>query len=174
MCSICIYTDMYITISHELPLHSIFQVSLQRSEILLFAFYGWRNWVMGKWIDKPRLRAYWPQGLPVIMDLLTQHRSLQLSGILFIVYPSVSQKETTCQSCWQGILSLWGHNVFSSQYGKPWFILFGPQSYFAQHENKANYILESFANEILKPVSVIKLTAMLFSRIEGEGRSAVH
>lgn len=68
------------------------------------------------------------------------------------------EKGTTWQSCWQGILSLWGHDVFSSYYRKPWFIPFGPQSYFAQYENKVNYILESFANEILKPASVITLS----------------
>lgn len=71
-------------------------------------------------------------------------------------------------------LSLWRHKVFSSHYGKPLFTLLGLQLYFAWHENKVNYILEGFANEILKPVSVIKLTAMLFSSIEGGGRSAVH
>lgn len=43
-------------------------------------------------------------------------------------------------------------------------------SYFVWHENKVNYILESFANEILKPISEIKLTAVLFSSREGEGR----
>lgn len=63
--------------------------------------------------------------------------------------------------------------MFSSYYGKPWFIPFGPQSYFAWHENKVNYILKSFANEILKQISVIKLTAMLFSSTEGEGRGEV-
>lgn len=80
---------------------------------------------------------------------------------IFTFYPS-------CRSLWQ--LSLWGYNVFSSHYGKLWFILFGPHSYFVWHENKVNYILESFANEILKPISEIKFTAVLFSSREGEGR----
>lgn len=39
------------------------------------------------------------------------------------------------------------------------------------HENKVNYILESFANEILKLISEIKLlTAVLFSSRKGEMR----
>lgn len=81
---------------------------------------------------------------------------------IFTFYPS-------CQSLWQ--LSLWGYNVFSSHYGKLWFMLFGPHSYFVWHKNKVNYILESFANEILKLISEIKLvTAVLFSSRKGEMR----
>lgn len=53
--------------------------------------------------------------------------------------------------------------MFSSYYRKLRFIPFGPQLYFARRENKVNYILENFANEILKPIPVIKLTAVLFS-----------
>lgn len=63
--------------------------------------------------------------------------------------------------------------MFSSYYGKLLFIPFGPHLYFVWHDNKVNCILESSANEILKPVSVIKLTAMLFRRTEEEGRREV-
>lgn len=60
--------------------------------------------------------------------------------------------------------------MLSSYYRKLQFRPFGPQLYFVWHDNKVNCILESFANEILKPVSVIKLSAMLLRRIEEEGR----
>lgn len=73
-------------------------------------------------------------------------------------------------SCWQRILPLWGQNVLSSYYRKLQFRPFGTQLYFVWHDNKVNCILESFANEILKPVSVIKLSAMLLKRTEEEGR----
>lgn len=40
-----------------------------------------------------------------------------------------------------------------------------------RHKNKVNYILESFANEILNLISEIKLlTAVLFSSRKGERR----
>lgn len=35
-------------------------------------------------------------------------------------------------------------------------------------KNRVNYILESFANEILKLISVIELNTMLFGRTEEE------
>lgn len=41
-------------------------------------------------------------------------------------------------------------------------------------KNRDNYILESFANEILKLISVIEFTAVLFERTEEEGRSEIH
>lgn len=63
--------------------------------------------------------------------------------------------------------------MLSSYYRKLQFRPFGPQLYFVWHDNKVNCILESFANEILKAVSVIKLSAMLLRRAEEEGRREV-
>lgn len=123
--------------------------------------------------DHARLSAHWAQGFPAITDLLAQHRCLQSSEILLIVYPFVSWKESVCQSCWQRTLSLRRQNVFSSYYRKQWFIPFEPQSYFVCFKNRDNYILESFANEILKLISVIEFTAMLFGSTEEEGRREV-
>lgn len=40
-------------------------------------------------------------------------------------------------------------------------------------KNRDNYILESFASEILKLISVIEFTAMLFGSTEEEGRREV-
>lgn len=41
------------------------------------------------------------------------------------------------------------------------------------YKNRDNYILESFANEIFKLISVIEFTAMLFGSTEEEGRREV-
>lgn len=105
--------------------------------------YGEVNcWVQISSLLTVRLQLYGPHST-------TQTPALTRDIIYCLPFFS-HKKETTWQSCWQGILSLWGYAVFSSYYCKPWFIPFGPQFYFAQHENKVNYILESFANEILK------------------------
>lgn len=127
------------------PCTVLFQDSLKKGQIYCYLCFSdkgtelWESKLMNpgfQQINKARHSSY-PGPLST-----TQISAVIMDTIYFLSFlPEFLQ------------LSLWGYNVFSSYYGKPWFILFGLHSYFVWHENKVNYILESFANEILKPIS---------------------